>query len=95
MAYTAPRLSELVPDVQPTFPSTKLLNDTLNVMKTLMPEQWHEDGNFANNVEMLRRLIVWIAEEDSYYRMWLELFVSTLTFGAQTRIHEFAQEVPT
>jgi hypothetical protein len=85
LAYATPRLAAEIPDREPTVPATKLFNGTLKVMKELAPQFWHEDGNFPNMIELMRKLVIFIAEDDPYYRGWLEMFLLLL---AQTTLEQ-------
>jgi hypothetical protein len=95
MAYMAPRLAAEVPTVPATFPVTQMLDEVLNTMKELMPEQYHADSNFANAVELMRKFIIFLAESDCYYRGWLELFCMLLANATEQRLPLLAQEVQT
>ena len=90
LAYAAPRLAVEIPDRTPTTPVTKLLDGTFKVMKELAPQFWHEDGNFPNVIELTRKLVVFIAEEDPYYRGWLEMFCMVLARATMERQSEMA-----
>jgi hypothetical protein len=93
LAYAAPRLAAEIPDRTATFPATKLFNDTLKVMKELAPEFWHDDGNFPNMIELTRKLVTFIAEEDPYYRGWLELFLMLLAQDTIAKQGEMAVQI--
>ncbi len=78
--YTVGMTKGLLPETKPTFPITQILDKTFANAITMSESlgDWHDDKNFPRFVETLRRLLIFIAEEDGYYRGWLEMFLMML-----------------
>lgn len=79
--YTTGLTKDLVPVKKPSFLITKTLDKTFTEALEMMKHgtaNWHEDQNFPRLIETARRILTFIAEEDGYYRAWLEMFCMML-----------------
>lgn len=78
--YTTGMTKDLIPDNPPTSNIAIAVDSTFREsieMLKAAPE-WHDDKNFPRLLETLRRMTVFIADEDGYYRGWLEMFCAML-----------------
>lgn len=81
--YTAPRLNSLIPDRKPEYIESQIINNTFMffrdvIKKNDVEKRWHEDGNFPQFLESTRRLLIFLCEEDIYYRKSLSVFLMLL-----------------
>jgi hypothetical protein len=79
--YTLPRLGELVPEIKDKenlYPISKLINQQWNIFNSIVMDQKKikmlEDDNFLNFMRQLRKFLIFMCENDCYYRAWVELF---------------------
>lgn len=77
--YTAPRLNKLIPTREPTCLVSKIVDNTFrNLDKMVKLKKSMKDRHFLQLLEATRRTLIFIAEDDCYYRAWLELLFVTL-----------------
>jgi len=92
--YTAPRLNKLVPDRTPDYPISKIVDRTFKAFEAMVKDQKKHgpinDNNFFRLVQTLRRTLVFIAEEDIYYRGWLHILFLILYLEVKTNLPQLA-----
>ena len=78
--YTTAMTKDLIPDKPPQSSIAKAVDLTFRESVEMLQAapEWHADKNFPRLLETLRRAAVFIADEDGYYRGWLEMFCAML-----------------
>jgi len=78
--YTTAMTKDLIPDKPPQSSIAKAVDLTFRESVEMLQAapEWHDDKNFPRLLETLRRAAVFIADEDGYYRGWLEMFCAML-----------------
>lgn len=92
--YTVPRLNKLVPDRTPSYPISQIVDRVFKAFEGMIEDQEKHgpinDKNFRKLVKTLRRTLVFIAEEDIYYRGWLHILFLVLYLDVQANLHQLA-----
>ena len=78
--YTTAMTKDLIPDKPPVSAIAVAVDATFRESVEMLQAapEWHDDKNFPRLLETLRRAAVFIADEDGYYRGWLEMFCAML-----------------
>ena len=77
--YTVPRLNQLIPTRQPECLVSKIVDRTFSNLDNMVKlKKTLKDSNFTSLLETMRRTLIFIAEEDCYYRAWLEILFLTI-----------------
>jgi len=89
--YTAPRVKQLAPERKPTLTVTEIVERSFRrIMAVLEKEEAQNkavrDRHFRNLVEAARRALIYVAEEDCYYRDWLALLLMVLYGEIKTKV---------
>lgn len=72
--YTVPRLNKLIPTREPKCLVSKIVDRTFSRLhKRMQLKQTLTDRNFIKLLNATRRTLIFIADEDCYYRAWLEI----------------------
>ena len=87
--YTTAMTKDLIPDKPPQSSIAKAVDLTFRESVEMLQAapEWHDDKNFPRLLETLRRAAVFIADEDGYYRGWLEMFCAMLAENV-AKMHE-------
>lgn len=92
--YTVPRLNRLVPDRKPDYPISKIVDRTFTAFEAMIKDQEKHgpinDRNFRNLVKTLRRTLIFISEEDIYYRGWLHILFLVLYMEVKANLSQLA-----
>lgn len=63
---------QMLPEVEATFPDTMVLAQRLDkLIEEAVKEETHTDGKFTDLLRAMKRTVVYLAENDSYYHRWL------------------------
>lgn len=89
--YTSPHVMQLAPEREPSLEITRIVDKTFSrLLKVLDREETQNravrDRHFRNLVEAARRALIYVAEEDCYYRDWLALLVMALYGEVKTAV---------
>ena len=83
--YTVPRLNRLIPTRKPRCIVSKIIDKSFLDITSMLREGQRDkskplfgDDNFITLIKATRRTLLFMAEEDPYYRIWLEIFLLTL-----------------
>ena len=83
--YTVPRLKRLIPLRKPRCVVSKIIDNSFRDITRMLYEGKKDkskplfgDDNFIRLLTATRRTLVFMAEEDPYYRMWLEILLLSL-----------------
>ena len=83
--YTVPRLNKLIPTRKPRCVVSKIVDKSFTDITKMLREGQKDktkplfgDDNFIRLVDATRRTLLFIAEEDPYYRIWLEILLLSL-----------------
>jgi len=81
--YTSPRIIRLAPELYPSLEVTRMMDRALRRLLRVLDGEERDneavrDRNFRRLVEAAKRALIYVAEEDCYYRDWLALFTMAL-----------------
>lgn len=81
--YTAPKLNKLIPYRKPKCVVSKIIDESFREITGMLKEgkktkRVFGDNNFTRLIDSTRRTLVYMCEEDPYYRMWLEILLLSL-----------------
>ena len=83
--YTVPKLNRLIPTRKPRCIVSKIIDHSfMDITRMLCEGQKDKkkplfgDDNFIRLVDATRRTLLFMAEEDPYYRIWLEILLLSL-----------------
>lgn len=92
--YTTPKLNKLIPDREPTYSITKVVDRVLKAFLAMARDQQKrkmlKDQNFINLIETVRRSLIFISEEDIYYRGWLHVLFLVLYLEVKENLPDLA-----